>query len=69
MTVADGTSRWAGISMQPSMLRTPSNDSSPFPHCVAWPDWGIVRPGSDWSHAGGFRSWGSRVRRRTMESG
>jgi hypothetical protein len=55
--------------MQPSMLRTPPNDSSPFPHCVAWPDWGIVRPGSDWSHAGGFRSWGSRVRRRTMESG
>jgi hypothetical protein len=49
MTVADGTSPWAGISTQPSMVRTPPNDSSLFPHRVAWPDWGMVRPGSDWS--------------------
>jgi hypothetical protein len=69
MTATDDTSPWAGISTQPSMVRTPPNDSSPFPHCVAWPDWGMVRLGSDWSHAGGFRSWGSRVRCRTMEFG
>jgi hypothetical protein len=68
MIAVDDTSPWAGISTQPSMVRTPPNDSSLFPHYVVWPDWGMVRPGSNWSHACGFRSWGSRVRRRTMES-
>jgi hypothetical protein len=55
MTAEDGTSPWAGISTQPSMVRTPPNDSCLFPHCVAWPDWGMVRPGLDRSLAGDFR--------------
>jgi hypothetical protein len=45
MTAADGTSPWAGISMQPSMVRTPPNDLRPFPRRVAWPDWGRARLG------------------------
>jgi hypothetical protein len=61
MTVADGTSPWAGISTQPSMVRTPPNDSSLFPPscCVARLGYGAPRVGL--VDVGGFLSWGSRV--------